>query len=47
MDVVDDQVETWKGYEYTLDGFGLSESNETVYFQFRALAEMIRLILPF
>ena len=32
---------------YTLDGFGLSESNEIAYFQFWALAEMVRLILPF
>ena len=32
---------------YTLDGFGISESSETTCFQFRALAEMIRLSLPF
>ena len=32
---------------YTIDGLGLFESNETTYFQFWALAEMIRLILPF
>ena len=32
---------------YTLDGFGLSESSDTTCFQFHALAEMIRPILPF
>ena len=32
---------------YILDGFGLSQSSETACFQFWAVAEMIRLSLPF
>ena len=36
-----------KGMSIHLDGFGLSESNETVYFQFRALTDVIKLIMPF
>ena len=45
--MIDDQTENYEGYEYTFDGLGLSESNETVYFQFRALTNVIRLILLF
>ena len=37
----------WRVWVYTLAGFGVSESNKTVYFQFRALTDVIRLILPF
>ena len=45
--MIDDQTETYEGYEYTPLMDWDSESNETVYFQFWALTDVIRLTLPF
>ena len=47
FDVIDGQIETYEGYEYTpyMDLDSLSPMR--VYFQFRALTDVIRLILLF